>query len=280
MSGRLMGQVFGLKLSRTERDVLQAVCDHSDDTGRGARPGIRLLSWKCDLSERQIQRILGRLKAKGLLVPVAHAAGGRGRATSYLINLAGAERKPAYQFRSTKGDTQTSPLAEGKGDTSGEERVTSELGKGDILSEKSDILASPQPSFEPPPKRTAKFMSRAPTRSQPTEIPPDFCPSPESIAWAREHCPQLNPEPQTRRFVLFYGATGRRCVDWDARWRLWLIDSAERHGKGGGQRFLSSAERSEERLRQRDYKADGEAVAARLAARRASGRSRFDPDDF
>jgi hypothetical protein len=58
-----------------------------------------------------------------------------------------------------------------------------------------------------------------------------------------------------------------------------MIDSAERQGGGSGQRFLSSAERSEERLRSRDYKADGEEIAARIEARRASGRSRFDPGD-
>jgi hypothetical protein len=40
-------------------------------------------------------------------------------------------------------------------------------------------------------------------------------------------------------------------------------------------RYASSAERSEERLRGRDYEKSGERVAARVAARTASGQSRF-----
>lgn len=277
MSGKIMGAVFSLRLPKPEREVLLALADHAHDDGSGARPGVGLLSWKVDLSPRQVKRLLRRLEERGLIVAVAHRSGGRNRATEYRISLDCGERKPAYRSRSNS-DILASPFTDKKSDTSDAETVTPNVENGDIPERKGDTDLSPQP-LEPSKIRTAKCMSRPRARARPTEIPLDFCPSPESIAWAREHCLQLNPEPQTRRFVLFFQGTGRRCVDWDARWRLWMIDSAERQGGGSGQRFLSSAERSEERLRSRDYKADGEEIAARIEARRASGRSRFDPGD-
>jgi len=270
-----MGQVFGLKLSRSERDVLVALADHANDDGTSARPSVGLLAWKIGLSPRQVQRVIGQLEKRGLITAVAHRNGGRGRATEYRIDLSHAERKPLYNSR-PKDDIRPSPFIEKKGDISDPERVTSGVEKGDISSAKGDIQVSPQPSLEPPPERTAKCVSRAAARSRLKQITPGFTISPELKSWASEHCPQLGLEPQTRRFVLYYTAKGQECVDWDAKWKLWMLDASERQRAGPQHRFLSSAERSEARLRERDYEADGQALAGALAAERAAGKSRFD----
>lgn len=215
MSGKLMGECFALKLSRVERDLLQAVCDHSDDAGKRAHPGVRLLSWKCDLSERQVQRVLGRLIAKGLLTPVAYQKGGRGRATEFLVDLSRAERKPPYQSRSVKGDADLSPFTEIKGDISDPERVTDEAVKGDISTQNGDKSASPQPPEEPS-RRTANTTpggGRAP--SQASDSPS-----------ALDGSPEASPDPPTKRPVGYQPSPEERRVRQELRVGKRLRDGA------------------------------------------------------
>jgi DNA-binding MarR family transcriptional regulator len=78
-----MGSIFSLQLPKPERDVLLALADHARDDGSGARPGVGLLSWKVDLSPRQVKRLLRKLEERGLIIAIAHRGGGRGRATEF-----------------------------------------------------------------------------------------------------------------------------------------------------------------------------------------------------
>lgn len=186
MSAKLMGQVWGVAVPRCEREVLLALADHSDDHGRGARPSIGYIAWKTDFSERQVQRAINALKAKGIVDVGAHATGGRGRAPEYRLCLDRAPRKrPWEEIReerraarqkgdmlspiddvtpTEKGDI-TSPFDVQKDDTMSPfsaERVTSTTQKGDISSTervtfpavKGDTAMSPEPLepsvYEPP----------------------------------------------------------------------------------------------------------------------------------
>lgn len=103
MSGRLMGKVYSLRLSRVQRDVLQAICDHAKDDGTGAFPSVAYLAWKCDLSERQTKRVLKRLEDMKLIERIAYAKGGRGRTPLYRVNLSAGTLKPPFRPRA-KGD--------------------------------------------------------------------------------------------------------------------------------------------------------------------------------
>jgi hypothetical protein len=94
MSGKLMGQVYSLLLTRSERDVLLALADHADDDGRNARPGVGYMAWKTELSTRQVERCLLALRRKGIIARVG--GGGNGKATEYLIDLSQAVRKTPY----------------------------------------------------------------------------------------------------------------------------------------------------------------------------------------
>lgn len=144
MSGKLMGKVYALKLTRVQRDVLQAICDHAKDDGTGAYPSVAYLAWKCDLSERQTKRVLKQLENVNLIARVAYAKGGRGRSPLYRVNLSAGMMKPPFQPTS-KGDIAMSPFPVSKGDISSRKRVTSR-------SQKGDTQMSPQPSVEPPVK--------------------------------------------------------------------------------------------------------------------------------
>jgi len=74
MSGKIMGAVWELALSRPKQVVLLAMADHADHEGRNVRPSVPLVAWKTGYSERQVQRIIGQLISDGLLVPFTRFA--------------------------------------------------------------------------------------------------------------------------------------------------------------------------------------------------------------
>ena len=148
MSGKLMGQCFTLVLSRSARDVLMAFCNYAADNGDGAYPSLARVAWMCDLSKRQVRRIVSTLVDAGLLEPVAFAKGGRGHSACYRVNLSAGLQKPEYR-RYEKADTQTSPFNRQKADMLIVERRTHRSQKADILDSKDDTQVSSDPSFDP-----------------------------------------------------------------------------------------------------------------------------------
>ena len=90
-----MALVWELDLPKPEKFLLLAIADHADHTGRGARPGVRLLAWKTGDTRRTVQRNLRKLEDRGLVRIVRYGGGlvdgpgfGRvGRATEYRLEL-------------------------------------------------------------------------------------------------------------------------------------------------------------------------------------------------
>ncbi|MGI8731839.1 MAG: helix-turn-helix domain-containing protein [Pyrinomonadaceae bacterium] len=160
MSGKLMGQCYTLVLSRSQREVLMAFCNYADDTGAGAYPSIARVAWMCDLSERQVRRIVADLVAAALLEPVACLKGGRGHPVLYRVKLSAGTLKEEYRkeikadtqtspFTAQKADTQASPFTAQKADMPAEERRTFRAQKADISSAKPDTRVSADPSGDP-----------------------------------------------------------------------------------------------------------------------------------
>lgn len=85
MSVKVMGLVWDLELPADQKLVLLALADHADHSGENCRPGIALLARKCSYSERQIQYVIGRLKAAGLIEKIGSERGGRGSVTTYRV---------------------------------------------------------------------------------------------------------------------------------------------------------------------------------------------------
>jgi hypothetical protein len=104
MSALLMGMVWRLELSRSQRVVALALADHADDDGGHIYPGIEYLAWKTDYDARQVRRILRSLEDIKLIVPVAFTSGGRGHATEYQMNVYAVPAKAPYQKISTQPD--------------------------------------------------------------------------------------------------------------------------------------------------------------------------------
>lgn len=185
MSGKLVGQVYDLDLPHNEQSIMLALADHGHDDGSHIHPSVPYVAWKTGYTERQVQTILRRLEAKGLIEPVAYATGGRGKATEYQMHIERGTMKPPY--RPTKGEDITSPYPDDKGEVmaspyqKGEvlKRVKSATqkgevsrAKGEVLTPKGEVIASPQPKNlrepEENPKKDCADLS-APTADEPVD---------------------------------------------------------------------------------------------------------------
>lgn len=117
MSGKLTGQIWGLKLAPAKRDLLMALADHAKDDGSNAYPSVDFLAWKLDISPRTVQRLLRELEHDGLILATTRA--GRSKPTVYKIDLSNGVKKSPFIGRqnvTTKHD-KMSPQME-------QERVT------------------------------------------------------------------------------------------------------------------------------------------------------------
>lgn len=106
MSIRLMSRVFESTFPAMEKLVLLAMADHARDDGTGCYPSIATLARKTSLSERGVQKVIGRLKSKHLLTSRGKAKGGRGVTVEYDVTLEKGER--CSGFRNEKGERECS----------------------------------------------------------------------------------------------------------------------------------------------------------------------------
>lgn len=148
MSVKIMGQVYDLDLPRSQKQVLLALADHCDHEGNHAHPGIPLLAYKTEMSERQVQRQMVALLASGIVTAETGAGGGRGVKTDYSIHLEKGDKKTPFS-KASKTKRVTSETI--KGDICDMERVTNETTKGDISDTFAFSLYEPslEPSLEP-----------------------------------------------------------------------------------------------------------------------------------
>lgn len=112
MSGKLMGEVFSLKLSEKEQLVLLALADHAKDDGTGARPGVKRICWKTSFSPRTVERYLSRLRKAGIIEKVG--GGGNNLAVEYKINIAAGEKKPPFAANDETESAANYMAGEGK----------------------------------------------------------------------------------------------------------------------------------------------------------------------
>lgn len=99
MSVKLMAQVWELELPQNEKFVLLAFADHADDDGR-CYPSIRRVAWKTGYDDRQIKRIVGKLRQRGLMQILKNAS----------------PNFPVVYVLVTTGGDKLSPLPIGGGD--------------------------------------------------------------------------------------------------------------------------------------------------------------------
>jgi hypothetical protein len=63
-------------------------------------------------------------------------------------------------------------------------------------------------------------------------VPEDFVVTPVMRAWAAEHAPQVDLEHETLKLVAWARAKGEWRSDWNATWRLWVLNAAKPRSQG------------------------------------------------
>lgn len=185
MSIRIMSAVWDSKrYDASTLVVLLAMADYANDEDNTCRPSIGRLADKSRLSQRQVMRILGKLKSDGTITPVGEFPTRTGSPiVIYRINL-----------EALKGDTM-SPLPTPKGDIG-------DTLKGDIqgMERVSPMSYDPLlgPSLEPSVVGTAPAPSPAaaptePEASAPVQTLPTAPEAPVAASWWEAPAPALTP---------------------------------------------------------------------------------------
>jgi hypothetical protein len=228
MSVKVMAQVWELDLPHAEKFVLLAMADHADHDGGNVHPAVATVARKTGYSDRQVQRIIDALEAKGLLRPDGGSVGGRGKTVVYRIATgrgdAPAEKGDILSDVPEKGDILTV-----KGDICDSERVTSTTIKGDICD--SAYRTRPrktEPSIEPsiePSKEPERVPAPDAPRGRPKKSIP-VCDNPPTFEEVRAEC-EKNGYPELAEAAYdFQTQRGWRMksgplYDWPAAIRTW-----------------------------------------------------------
>lgn len=75
---------------------------------------------------------------------------------------------------------------------------------------------------QPPPSKGKKRASQPKT-----VIPPDYTPSDELRAWAKERCPLVDIDLQTERFVIHFTEKEIKRPGWDRSWKSWMLQQQD-----------------------------------------------------
>lgn len=102
----MMARAWELDIPQNEKFVLLAFADHADDDGV-TYPSIGRIAWKSGYSARQVQAIVSKLRASGILEAIDGFKGGRSLATAYRIcPEKSAKIAPFLPRKRTKSTTQ------------------------------------------------------------------------------------------------------------------------------------------------------------------------------
>lgn len=156
MSGKTTGKVWDLKLTPAKKTVLLAMADHANHEDSGIKPGIPLIAWKTDYSERQVQRIVHELEEDGILVAVKTEFS---KPTEYRIDFSKGETKEPFVPR--KKNTKKPETDDQKGDKmsprqdvmvtshESEEKLDGDIASPDLSSIRHKEEPSLEHNFEP-----------------------------------------------------------------------------------------------------------------------------------
>lgn len=212
-------------------------------------PGNALLGAELGVTDRQVQALLAKLEALGVLrrgdPRKEKERRGRPRRV-WVFSYEGLSRLPIA----------TRPLPE---DVSGKSDEIPEVPESITGSEQAELPEVEQiaPSFrnppvEEPPKRTPATPSRR-------RIPDDFVVSDGMLAWAQEHAPLVNVYRATDSFVDYWRGEGKAKSDWPSTWRNWMRrkqEDAEQqrpNARPNGHRPTTTVERSWQNIKATEH---------------------------
>jgi hypothetical protein len=69
-----------------------------------------------------------------------------------------------------------------------------------------------------------------------SQIPEDFTPDADLLAWATKNHPTVNVRSETVKFIDYHKARGTTMLDWRAAWRTWIRNAEMYATNGNGKR--------------------------------------------
>lgn len=196
MSVRVMSDVFSADLgSLTDKLVLLALADHAADDGSSVYPSLARLSWKCDLTERAVRKVLRRLEQRRLIHTVEKAT--HHSTTRYQLDVAAIRA------------VRRSPLEDSEGN------VVPPLTRsgGNVVPNRGE-RRSPNPSVEP--SGETNHHVRASAKGDPVgfDLFWQQYPRKESKERARKAWAQLQPDDANRERILSALEVQKRSDAW------------------------------------------------------------------
>lgn len=110
-----MGLVWEHEFGPSEQLVMLALADHAHDDGTEIRPSVSRVAWKTGYEERQVQRILKKLRDEIEILVLTKEGGGRGKPNVYRFDWTKGVKKSDFTPKKrvtsggVKGDTAKSP---------------------------------------------------------------------------------------------------------------------------------------------------------------------------
>lgn len=140
MSWKISGLVWELDLTHSQQSVLLAMADHAEHDGSKVFPSVARIAWKTSYSERQVRRVMSKLRGLKILVIVKEA--NRYRPREYKIDISAGKTKKAFRddIVSSLGDEEDSTPTS-RTDTD----VTPEASELIPISTRDDIATSTRP---------------------------------------------------------------------------------------------------------------------------------------
>ena len=252
MSIKLILQAWELDIPDNEQKLLAFLADHANDDGANCFPDVARLAHRMRRSERMIQILLGRLKDRGLIVPIAHASGGRSLSTMYLLALDQADRIPPYvppwdqqcntekgeTSLTEKGETYISPepsltVIEPSFEPSGG-RVTAPIPIDSQVNSSTGTVTveatEPETNSPPPAAPPAKEKPRTTKPKGPATVGQEF------VAKMRERYPAMDVEAEieaalNHKAVLKAINVEKYVQNWLRRAEQWAADDVKKQGK-------------------------------------------------
>ena len=120
--------------------------------------------------------------------------------------------------------------------TNSEEPLVSAESSEELPSTRSNLFGNPYPTRPDPTHITPTELSTTGARKRGTRLPTDFIPSEKARQAIIAETPTLDLRREHAKFVdHFTAAAGQRGVrvDWDATWRNWMREAADRASRNG-----------------------------------------------
>ena len=192
--------------SASERVVLVALADHSDDQGR-CWPGQEGLAEKCCMHRVSVNRIVKRLADAGL-VEIRHRAKEDGSRNSNLYRL----------------PIQSNPESLWRANQSNPEYIQSNPEYG----QSNSGLHKPSENHQIEPSESG-------ARKRATRAPAQFSITDKMRDWYRQKKIPGDIDTNTEHFLDHHRAKGSKFIDWVAAWRTWMNNEQKFARQNGGE---------------------------------------------